>query len=190
MSCLLAIAVLAAGSAERFGGGKLDAPLAGKPLGRWALDTALQVENALVAVVGADAKPAFAVGAEFIRNGYARKGIGTSVSAAARWAMQAKAEALVILLADMPLVSLATLEKLVEGELPAAVFYPDGQAGVPACFPAAMLPDLAVMTGEQGAAALLRGRNDVRLVATGKDELRDVDRAEDLAEVAAILSAR
>jgi CTP:molybdopterin cytidylyltransferase MocA len=53
-----------------------------------------------------------------------------------------------------------------------------------------MLPDLAVMTGEQGAAALLRERNDVRLVATGDYELRDVDRPEDLAEVAALLSAR
>jgi CTP:molybdopterin cytidylyltransferase MocA len=53
-----------------------------------------------------------------------------------------------------------------------------------------MLPDLAVMTGEQGAAALLRERNDVRLVATGTQELRDVDRPEDLAEVAAILSGR
>ena len=190
MSDLLAVAVLAAGSAERFGGGKLDAPVAGKPLGRWALDTARKVENALVAVVGAEPKLAFAQGAEIIVNGYARKGIGTSISAAARWAMQAKADALAILLADMPLVSLATLEKLVEGELPAAVFYSDGQAGVPACFPAAMLPDLAVMTGEQGAAALLRERNDVRLVATSTHELRDVDRPEDLAEVAAILSTR
>jgi molybdenum cofactor cytidylyltransferase len=190
MSGLLAIAVLAAGSAERFGGGKLDAPVAGKPLGRWALDTAMQIDSALVAVVGSNPKPAFAQGAEFMFNAYARKGIGTSVSAAARWAMQARADALVILLADMPLVSLATLENLVKDELPAAVFYSDGRAGVPACFPAAMLPDLAVMTGEQGAAALLRERNDVRLVATGTQELRDVDRPEDLAEVAAILSGR
>ena len=110
MSGLLAIAVLAAGSAERFGGGKLDVPVAGKPLGRWALDTAMQIDSALVAVVGSDPKPAFAEGAELIANGYARKGIGTSVSAAARWAMQARADALVVLLADMPLVSLATLK--------------------------------------------------------------------------------
>ena len=190
MSGLLAIVVLAAGSAERFGGGKLDVPVAGKPLGRWALDTAMQIDSALVAVVGSDPKPAFAEGAELIANGYARKGIGTSVSAAARWAMQARADALVVLLADMPLVSLATLKELVKGELPAAVFYSDGRAGVPACFPAAMLPDLAVMTGDQGAAALLRERNDVRLVATGTQELRDVDRPEDLADVAAILSGR
>ena len=32
------VAVLAAGRASRFGGGKLDADLAGKPVGQWVLD--------------------------------------------------------------------------------------------------------------------------------------------------------
>jgi len=41
MSGGLAIAILAAGGATRFGGGKLDAELLGKPLGRHALDAAL-----------------------------------------------------------------------------------------------------------------------------------------------------
>jgi CTP:molybdopterin cytidylyltransferase MocA len=53
-----------------------------------------------------------------------------------------------------------------------------------------MLPRLAALGGEEGAAALLRGRNGVRLVPVGPDELRDVDRSEDLAEVAAILRGR
>ena len=39
----LAIALLAAGGATRFGGGKLDAQCAGKPLGQWALDAARTV---------------------------------------------------------------------------------------------------------------------------------------------------
>ena len=33
-----AVAVLAAGLGTRFGGGKLEAPCAGKPLGRWAVE--------------------------------------------------------------------------------------------------------------------------------------------------------
>ena len=32
------VAVLAAGRGKRFGGGKLEATCAGKPLGRWVLD--------------------------------------------------------------------------------------------------------------------------------------------------------
>ena len=36
----ICVAVLAAGLGTRFGGDKLEAPCAGKPLGRWALDAA------------------------------------------------------------------------------------------------------------------------------------------------------
>ena len=110
-------------------------------------------------------------------------------SAAARWAVDREADALLAMLADMPLVSPATLRDLVEGRLPSAVGYPGGKPGVPACFPAAMLPQLAALGGEEGAALLLRGRRDVRLVECDAEELRDVDRPEDLAEVAVILSS-
>ena len=92
------------------------------------------------------------------------------------------------MLADMPLVSPATLRGLVEGELPSAVAYPGGKPGVPACFSTAMLPKLAGLGGDEGAATLLRGRSDVRLVEADPQELRDVDRPEDLAEAEAILS--
>ena len=40
MASVPRVAVLAAGSATRFGGGKLEAICAGKPLGRWVLDAA------------------------------------------------------------------------------------------------------------------------------------------------------
>jgi CTP:molybdopterin cytidylyltransferase MocA len=140
-------------------------------------------------VVGDEALP-FAGSSELVRNPYAAHGLGTSASAAARWAIDREADALLVVLADMPLVSPATLRNLVEGELPSAALYPGGKPGVPACFPAAMLPKLAGLGGEDGAAVLLRGRKDVRLVECGREELRDVDRPEDLADVAAILSGR
>lgn len=190
MSERLAVAILAAGSARRFGGGKLDADCAGKPVGRWALDAARALDSQGLAVVVGDNFPAFAAGVATIANPQADRGLGTSTAAAARWAAEQGADALLIVLADMPLVSAATLQQLAAGPLPAAVAYPGGKPGAPACFPASMLAELGALSGEPGAASLLRGRDQVRLVEVEPTELRDVDRPEDLADAAAILRAR
>jgi molybdenum cofactor cytidylyltransferase len=190
MSGGLAVAILAAGSARRFGGGKLDADCAGRPLGAWALEAARSLDPAALGVVVSDETPRFAGGVELVRNPYAAHGLGTSASAAARWAIDREADALLVMLADMPLVSPVALQRLAEGRWPSAVAYPGGKPGVPACFPAAMLPKLAGLGGDEGAAVLLRGRRGVRLVEVSPEELRDVDRPEDLADVAAILGSR
>ena len=184
----LAIALLAAGGATRFGGGKLDAPLAGKPLGRWALDAALAVPHERLAVVVGDPAPEFAQGCEMLVNERAVEGLGASAALAARWA--AGSDALLIVLADMPLVSVETLRKLAAAEGPAAVAYPGDKPGVPACFPAPLFPALAALGGDSGAAQVLRGLPNVTLIETPADELRDVDRPADLAEVTAILNAK
>ncbi|MGZ3171606.1 MAG: nucleotidyltransferase family protein [Croceibacterium sp.] len=184
----LAIALLAAGGATRFGGGKLDADCAGRPLGRWALEAALAVPHDRLAVVVGDPVPEFARGCELLVNDKAADGLGTSAALAARWA--AGSDALLIMLADMPLVSLSTLGKLADAKGPAAVAYPGDRAGAPACFPAALFPALEALTGDSGAAQVLRGLASVRLIEAPADELRDVDRPEDLAEVAAILRSR
>jgi molybdenum cofactor cytidylyltransferase len=192
MSTGLAIAILAAGGARRFGGGKLDAELAGKPLGRWVLDAARAVEHERLALVVPDPAPEFArgTGCELLINRRAEEGLGTSAALAARWAAESGSEALLILLADMPLVTPETLGRLAETALagrPAAAVYSGSRPGAPACFPAVLFPALQTLTGEAGAAQVLRGLPDVVLVETADDELRDVDRREDLAEVAKIL---
>jgi CTP:molybdopterin cytidylyltransferase MocA len=184
----LAIALLAAGGATRFGGRKLDADCAGKPLGRWALEAALAVPHERLAVVVGDTAPGFASGCELLANDRAAEGIGTSAALAARWAVGC--DTLLVVLADMPLVSLDTLHKLGAASGPAAVAHPGGRPGAPACFPAALFPALEALTGDSGAAQVLRGLGDVSLVEVPPEELRDVDRPEDLADVAAILGAR
>ena len=63
-------------------------------------------------------------------------------------------------------------------------------ATAPACFPADLFPALEALTGDGGAAQVLRGWPDVTLIETPPDELRDVDRPGDLAEIAAILRSR
>ena len=178
----LAIALLAAGGATRFGGGKLDADCAGKPLGRWALEAALALPHERLAVVVGAPAPEFARGCELLVNERAAEGLGTSAALAARWA--SGSDELLILLADMPLVSAATLRTLVEAAAPAAVVYPGNRPGAPALFPAALFPALQALTGDSGAAQVLRGLANVTLVDTPAAELRDVDRPEDLADVA------
>jgi CTP:molybdopterin cytidylyltransferase MocA len=184
----LAVAILAAGGATRFGGGKLDADCAGRPLGRWALKAALALPHERLAVVVGETVPEFALGCELLVNQRAAEGLGTSAALAARWA--AGSDALLIMLADMPLVSVETLGRLTEASGPAAVAYPGNRAGAPACFPAALFPALGALTGDSGAAQVLRGLDGVRLVEVAAEELRDVDRPEGLADVAAILRAR
>ena len=105
MSGGLVVAILAAGSARRFGGGKLEADCGGRPLGQWALEAARTLDPAALGVVVGDAAPHSVHGAEIVRNPYALHGLGTSASAAARWAIDREADALLVMLADMPLVS-------------------------------------------------------------------------------------
>lgn len=189
MSGPLAIALLAAGSATRFGGGKLDADLRGKPLGQHALDAALALDQGAVWVVVDDPPPAFARAADhadLIRNPDAAEGLGTSVALAARRADEGGAMALLLLAADMPLVSEATLRRLVDAcapGVPSAVLHPDGHPGVPACFPRDWFAALQSLTGDRGAGALLRGSDKWRAIAVPAGELADVDTADDLAKL-------
>ncbi len=196
MNTQLAIALLAAGSARRFGGGKLDAQLAGKRLGRHALDAALALDLGVPVVVVSEDAPAFAREAKaeglatLLVNPHAQEGLGTSVALAARHAGEVGAGKLLLLAADMPLVSAATLAALVKAcaEAPSCVRHADGHPGIPACFAAASFPALAALGGDRGAGALLRS-GDVAVLEVDKRELRDVDIAAELEALAAEMAA-
>lgn len=182
----LSIALLAAGRSTRFGGGKLDAPFRGKPLGRRALDAALEIGT--VAIVVGDPAPLFALEAAergeaiLLPNPRAEEGLGTSVARAADHAAGAGADALLLLLADMPFITPATLAELAR-QPPSAVRHAGGQPGIPACVPASWFPDLQALEGDRGASALLRAR-PVRLIDIAQDELRDIDTKVELEELA------
>lgn len=190
MSGPLAIALLAAGRASRFGGGKLDADLRGKPLGRHALDAALALDQGPVLVVVGNPAPAFAAEAkqvELLANPRATDGLGTSVALTARQAAESGAMALLLLAADMPLVSETTLRRLVDAcapGVPSAVRHADGHPGIPACFPREWFEALQGLDGDRGAGALLRGSDRVRTISAPAAELADVDRPGDLAALA------
>jgi len=195
MSAGLQIAILAAGEARRFGGGKLDRRAGGRRIGGHALNGALALGARRIVLIVRDPMPAFAQEAEAaglavpILNARADEGIGTSVALAATSAEEAGCETLLLQLADMPLVRAATLRRLVDAAAPgrpAAVRHADGNPGIPACFTRDWFGALQGLGGDRGAGALLRG-NEATLIETEPAELRDVDTEADFSAIEALL---
>jgi CTP:molybdopterin cytidylyltransferase MocA len=146
-------------------------------------------------IVGPDA-PAFthdasANGWTLITNLYPDEGLGGSVTLAARHANGLRADALVLLLADMPLVDKKMIGALLNHQPvmdPVATRYPNDRPGVPARFPASMFSDLAQLSGDRGAAALLIDRPDLHLIDPPSGALTDVDDPDSLARAESLLS--
>lgn len=182
-------ALLAAGHSRRFGtADKLLAPLNGCPLVCHAAAALMAMRPSLdqVGVVAAHAEVIRLLPA-FDPITPAGPGMGDSLAAAARWAMGQGARCLLVTLGDMPRVPPAHLAALVAGrtDRPAAS-QPTGapdlpRVMVPAAFPAAMLPDLAALSGDKGAQRLLRDAHGIPLDAGA---LTDIDRPEDLERLA------
>lgn len=181
------IAILGAGSATRFGGGKLDADLRGQALGLAALRVAEQVGAGVIYVTGPQA-PRFLAAvdhrAKLIVNERPEQGMGRSLALAAAQARMTGAQRLLVMLGDMPFVSGATLQRLCDAVGPggaAACRYPDGTLGPPACFDGALFAELERLDGDHGARGVLGDPQRTIALAVDPDELRDVDRPEELA---------
>lgn len=184
------VALLAAGRSRRFGGGKLDAPCAGKRLGQWSVDTAADAGFAPGVIVTAPEPPVFAgeaAGWSLISNPHAETGIASSLACAAREAAARGAHVLLVLLADMPLIPARLLRTLADSETPAATRYPHGRPGVPALIPGSLYPALMALTGDHGASAVLAAEPDLVLIEAQPEWLLDIDTAEDLVRAEAIL---
>jgi molybdenum cofactor cytidylyltransferase len=178
------VAVLAAGAGSRFGGGKLDAMLAGQRVGQWVLDAVAAAGLPPGVIVVPGHTPAFAIesGWPALTNVCASDGIGTSIALAASAALR-QGRRLLVLLADMPLVSPDHLAALLAHPA-AATLYPDGKAGVPALVGPDLLPLLAELDGHAGAGPLLAR---YPRVAVPEAMLLDIDRPDDLARAEALL---
>jgi molybdenum cofactor cytidylyltransferase len=188
--------VLAAGAGARFGGGKLLAPWRGGALIDGALAAALAAPVRQVSVVWgadpavADAVRAFAarVGAdERLRLVHAERhaeGLSASLRAGIE-VLAVDCTGVFIFLGDMPKVPVAVLGPLadaVTAGAPAAAPVFGGRRGHPVLFGAGLLPELARLSGDRGAAGVLDGLGErLRLVAAPDDgALFDVDRPGDL----------
>ena len=187
------VALLAAGRATRFGGGKLDAPCAGKPVGCWVVEAVEAAGLAPGVCVTGPAAPRFlagAVGWSRIVNRQPEEGLGGSLAVAARAAQARNSAAMLVVLADMPLVTPLLLGRLVSGGRAAATDHGGGRPGVPALIPRALFSRLAGARGDQGAAKLLAGLAGLALVAPAAQELLDIDTPADLARAEALLMRR
>ena len=191
MSSVAAL-VLAAGRGTRFGEEpKLLALLDAKPLVRWVAEAALgSSAHPVIVVTGhraADVTGALAgLGVEIAPNPSYLDGLSTSLKAGFR-ALPFGAEAAVVLLGDMPLVSPATIDRLVaawrDGGRPSALVpVTAGRRSNPVLLSRTLMPQVMELEGDTGAAPLLRGRADV-LEYPVEDPalLQDVDTAESLA---------
>lgn len=180
------VAVLAAGRSTRFGGVKLEAPCAGKPLGRWAIEAVEAAGLGQGVIVTGPEGVSFAPGWTALTNPRPEDGLGSSLAIAAHNALDRDAPPLLVLLADMPLVTAEFLRGLA-ASAPAATRQSDGHPGVPALLDRALIAEAAQLSADRGAGPLLRG---VTLLDAPTGMLRDVDTPADLAEVERQLSAR
>ena len=181
--------LLAAGSASRFGGDKLLAPLEdGTPLGvRALINLAACVDRVVAVVRPGDKVLAEALsdnGAEVTFCTYAALGMGRSLA----WAIRATplAKVWVVALADMPWIQVATMRRIVDalesGSALVAVSH-HGTRGHPVGFSRRYYGELAALSGDEGAKAIVRAHERaLQLIETDDAGVsRDIDTPADLA---------
>jgi molybdenum cofactor cytidylyltransferase len=187
----VAAIILAAGQGTRFGTEpKLLAELAGRPLIRHVAEAALASKaRPVLAVVGHrkhEVAAALPGAVRSVVNADYAHGLSTSLKAGFA-ALKPGTEAAVILLGDMPEITPELIDRLVEawhgaGRPAAVVPTYAGRRGNPVLLSAALAPEIAMLSGDIGAGALLRTRHDVHeLPVAAASVLADVDTPEALA---------
>ena len=179
--------VLAAGGASRFGSTKQLARIDGKALVQRSTELAREVcGNNTILVTGHDSAAVAAAGmaAQFlIVNDRHGDGIGSSISAAVRATSHA-AEAILILLADQPLITVDHLRALCQtwsgaiDEIVATSFA--DTEGPPVLFPRATFECLTLLSGDTGARSVLRDPRFKLKTVEFQDAAVDIDTPDQL----------
>ena len=175
------VIVLASGRGERFtaSGGrthKLQALLAGKPVLQHTLDAVI------------------ASGLPWHLEDAGHPGMGDSIAAAVR--ATPDAAGWLVLPADLPLVRSDTLRAVAGALAQHAVVIPlyQGQRGHPVGFSAVCRDDLQGLTGNQGAAPVVRAKSALNSVAflelDDRGIVTDIDTVDDLARAEQLFAAR
>jgi molybdenum cofactor cytidylyltransferase len=182
-----AAVVLAAGSGSRFAGAepKLLAPFRGQPLASWALAAAVAagLDEVFVVTGGVDlAEVSRAAGATVVANPRHAEGQSTSVLAGLDAAEEAGHDAVVIGLADQPLVPAEAWRRVgAERSTPIAVAIYEGQRRNPVRLASAVWPAVRRdLRGDEGARRLLGRWPDLVTEVTCPGNPADIDTLEDL----------
>ena len=179
----VAIVLLAAGNARRFGGDKLMADFEGAPLGARAAHELVSVAAAAHFAVCQPDAPIAAhyqrLGFDIVDNPNPGIGLSGSLHLAVEAALRTDAQALLIALADMPFVQTAHIDTLIAACTDTVVASFDGnQPMPPAIFPRAHWPDLLATAGDAGARHIL---THAEKIAAPAGMLGDIDTPDDLA---------
>jgi len=184
----VAVVILAAGEAKRFGGAKLLAPIAGVPLLRRAAIAALAACKQVVVVTGARREPVEACVADLavacVFNAQWAQGIGGSIACGIAHVPRTT-DAAIILLADQALIGAPELRCLIDAHAAA----PDrviaaqfsGVLGPPCLFPRTFFAELAALRGDEGARSLLQRHAQLVNALPMPAAAVDVDTPQDLA---------
>ncbi|MCE1117144.1 MULTISPECIES: nucleotidyltransferase family protein [Pseudomonas] len=175
--------VLAAGQGSRFGADKRRAVLGdGRSLLQHSVERALAAFDEVRVVLregeGADAL-GLPAACRIVPSPDAGLGMGHSLAAGAASLSDCDAQAVTIVLGDMPWILPQTFRRLVEAADPTAIVVPRylGQNGHPVLFGRDYWPELAGLAGDEGARSVLqRHRDRVRVLdLDDSGVLRDVD---------------
>lgn len=182
--------IMASGLGRRFGGGKLLAPFAGKPMLNWVLDATDGLFSRRVAVTrsGEAADYCRALGVEAVLHDLPHR------SDTVRLGLEAvgDVERCLFCPADQPLLRPGTIMSLLlcGVQEPQAIWRPgfEGAPGAPILFPRWAFPELASLpTGKGGSFLAAVHPERVRLLPLANPrELRDVDTREDLSALEAL----
>jgi molybdenum cofactor cytidylyltransferase len=198
MSVPIAAVILAAGLSSRFGGNKLLAPLAGKPVLRHVAEAAAKSRaHPVIVVTGNDSDnirmTLSPLPLTYVENHDFSKGLSTSLKCGVSHVPDTCQGAL-ILLGDMPGVSAPLIDRLIESFAPERgrrIIVParHGRRGNPVLWDRDYFPAIQNLTGDAGARALMdRHPEAVWTVETEDDApLADIDTQEELASFQARL---
>ncbi|WP_271410645.1 nucleotidyltransferase family protein [Pseudomonas sp. Q1-7] len=181
--------ILAAGFGSRFGSDKRRATLAdGRTLLAASLERAQRVFDEVHLILRPEDDPqslGLPDGCSIIRCADAGQGMGHSLAAGVRALADSPAEAIAVLLGDMPWIAESSLHALVAKSAAGRIVFPvhHDERGHPVLFGRDFWPELQRLTGDEGARRVLRAHASA-WVAVGVDDpgvLRDVDSPEVLA---------
>jgi molybdenum cofactor cytidylyltransferase len=184
----LPILLLAAGGSSRFGSPKQLIPFRGIPLIRYLADMALKSNaDAVFVVLGAQAeevqKELQDLDVRIVLNDCWEEGISTSLRTGVR-ALPETTTAVMIMLADQPLVTTEHLNAIIEAhqttEKPIVASSYAGTLGVPVLFARRFFPDLQQLAGDTGAKQIIQSHPGEVVSIPFAGGALDIDTPDDL----------
>jgi len=182
--------ILAAGGSSRMGEPKQLLRVNGEPLIRRAVQTALDsICKSVIVVLGAEAsrvRDALAgLAVQTVENKAWADGMGTSIHAGVE--AVGDADGLVLMLADQPLVSSETINRLVlthqAANRPIVASQYAGTVGVPVYFAREYFPHLLALRPEQGCKGLILAHPDQTIRLACPEAEADIDTPQDFERI-------